>query len=135
MVPNSVLGLRRVDPNGLQLGVLVVGPNGLVATAEARLLVTTERRRGIILAKAVQCYHAGTDFTGQAQRVAQAAGIDRSGQTVDAVVGDFDRFVHGLEAGHAQYRPEGLLQELFALATHAVDDSRLHEHALLGLAT
>jgi hypothetical protein len=41
----------KIDPDGLQLGVLVVGVNRLVAAPEARLLEAAERCRHVALAE------------------------------------------------------------------------------------
>lgn len=118
-------GLRIIDPDGLQLGVLVMGPDGLVTPTKPGLFVAIERRRGIAFAEAVHRHHTRTNLPRQAQRISQAAGITRSRQAVDGVVGPFDRFIDGRERRCPKHRAEDLLNEQAVIPLHAIDNGPL----------
>ena len=99
----------------------------LVATV-ARLLVATERRGHVAAVVLVDPHAAHAQGLGGQVRLGQVAGPDGGGQAEDAVVGDGNGFLGGVERDHRQHRAEDLFLGDAHLVVRIVEDGRLDIH-------
>ena len=83
----------QIDPDGFQLGVLIMRVDRVVAAAKARLLVAAKRRGDVALAKAVDGHGARPDRPCAADGAFGVGGEDRGAEAVLGVIGDLDRLV------------------------------------------
>src|SRR5215469_2999407 len=117
----------ELQPGGLQLAILVVCVDRLVAAAKARLLEAAEWRREVALAEAVYRDRARTDTRRNLMRTVHVIGPQRSRQSVAGVVRDADGVFHVLVFDKAHDRPEHLFARDGHIRRDLIEDRRLDE--------
>src|SRR5437867_12387808 len=80
----------KLDPGRLHLGELVEGVERLVA-ADARLLITAERRGDVATVVGVDPHRAGAQALGELEGLVDIGREDRRGEAVDRIVGHAER--------------------------------------------
>src|SRR6516162_9485354 len=82
----SCFGSGEIEPDCLQLCVLIVRVDGVVATAEAGLLEAAEWRRDVSLAEGVDGDRAGLQRTRGAHRALAVGREDRGREPIVGIV-------------------------------------------------
>src|ERR1700730_6364687 len=98
----------ELNPGRLDLGELVEGVQRLVA-ADARLLITAERRGDVAAVVGVDPHRAGAQALGELEGLVDVRGEDRRSEAIDRVVGDAQRLLGVLYRNDPEDRAEDLL--------------------------
>src|SRR6056297_4237208 len=93
----------EVEPDGLELGILVMGMNRVVASAKAGLLVAAEGRGDVALAETVHGDGAGAQGARAAYGALGVGSEDRRGESVFRVIGHCDGLVEAFYGAHRQH--------------------------------
>ena len=100
-----------------------------LVAAVAGLLEATERRGHVTAIVLVDPHAADAQRLGRQMRLGQVAGPDRCRQTIDAVVGDLNGFLGGVEGDHREHRAKDLFGGDAHAVGHVVENGRLDIHA------
>src|ERR1700687_3215569 len=125
---SCVLRSAELNPGRLDLGELVEGVQRLVA-ANARLLITAERRGDVAAVVGVDPHRAGAQSLGELEGLVDVRGEDRRSESVDRVVGDAQRLLGVLHGDDREHRAEDLLLGDLHLVVDAIEHGGFDEAA------
>ena len=132
--PPGRVDSAQLGPGGIRFAVLVMGTDGLVAAAEARLLAAAEGRGDITFGEAVDRHGAGSNGRSHAVAGVDAVGPERGGEALASVVGNGDGFFFGVEGDDHQDRVECLANfHLLAGLSLGAESRRAIEAAVAAL--
>src|SRR6218665_117954 len=121
---------QQVDVRRLHLGVFLDAREPGLAP-QVRLLHTAQRCLGAVVHRGVDPHAARLHLAHGAQRLRQVLRPDGGREAENAVVGDGDGVLEGVEGHHGEHRSEDLLAQQRRVGVHAGHQRRLHEVAAL----
>src|ERR1700730_4580843 len=126
---SSLLRERHHHRFRLQIGIERLRA---VFSTDSRALHSAERKRGICEQYAVDEDSTALKLRCCVMRSCEIAGPHVRGQTIDAVVGEFERFVQFVKSCRGQDRAEDFLARDFSIGFHVPEYSRSKKVPLLG---